>query len=715
MKLGTRLGFSMVETVLTTSVLVLVITAAMGSWLLFMNKSNRVNTQAGLDLDVRKVIERFRSEMRNASRETIMFYPENQPPYQAVGFALASDTDGDGLMDMDASGSNILWRQTVIYHVWNQAPTQMRRTVFDNRNSSAGYSDRYGQIQKVVTLGNGSAACLDGESAKTFVLFENLFTGKLWHAESTFDGYAPDPNTLDRVTFGSMALGPGAHTVDFTIEGKNPLSTGRSFRIDQISAGVCGWPLEAELRTASGYSASPVFVGQGLSGAAYGLGAATASDGDSLSVTVYNDAIEECGFIGKGRNVTLSNTVVRFDTTLQPTGFDDGVYVTRLDGQFASTWTVQQQTADNFRGDFYYPMNCAIRIPIFASYVLSDGFGPVFRFYKSQSNNNLVLSNPSFAIVTTPTDGSMPGPDIDSGEVIPLLFYQDGVQKSGWAACANMAYLELRPAQAVRIEAGATLMVSFQVSVTGYTGYSGDRFTAYVMARHGLVGCWVIPGGDGTTAKKAVWSTDSRLTSTSYLPSLEAISVGYADGGDYVSHPFDTRSTSGAAKTFAWDADVPSGSALTMYVRSGNTLSSDGFDISDALPWANVSAVVNGGVVSGAVGRYLQFRAVYDAQKFSAYPGLTGTTGIGPYRSATPRLRHALFTWDGETKYVDIVGNLLKGPNNGIVQVEVDGKPLVKGVSMEIEIYKDIQTQGAKTERIRSAMMTEIEPRNNNK
>ena len=74
----------------------LVMGAAMGSWLLFMYKSHRVNTQASLDMDVRMVIERFRTEMRNTARESIIFYPENEP-YSAVGFALAADQDGDGL------------------------------------------------------------------------------------------------------------------------------------------------------------------------------------------------------------------------------------------------------------------------------------------------------------------------------------------------------------------------------------------------------------------------------------------------------------------------------------------------------------------------------------------------------------------------------------------------------------------------------------------
>ena len=127
-------GFTLVETMIALSIMSLAVAAAMGLWILFMYKTHRVNAQVELDMDVRSVIERFRTEVRNTARETIVFYPEQREPYEAVSFALAADDDGDGLMDMDAVGSNILWRQTVVYHVWNHSPYQMRRTVFFNRN-----------------------------------------------------------------------------------------------------------------------------------------------------------------------------------------------------------------------------------------------------------------------------------------------------------------------------------------------------------------------------------------------------------------------------------------------------------------------------------------------------------------------------------------------------------------------------------------------------
>jgi len=730
-----RKGFTLLETVFAVAVFGLVIGMTMGSWLLFMYKSNRVNTQASLDMDVRKVIERFRSEIRGTARETIIFYPENQEPYQAVAFALAG-AGTNGLVEMTAGGSNILWRQTVVYHVWNHSPHQMRRTVFSNRYADALYADRYSQIGTVVTTGDGSGACLAGESAQTEVMFENLFTGKLWHAEAKFDGYAPAANTRERITFGSLPLGPGSHTVSFTVSGKNPAATGYALRLDQVAASVGAWPLEAEQRVTSGASAAPFYVGQGLAGAAYGLTAAVSGLGSTLSMTVENDAIEECVFISEGRNVTFSNTVVRFDTEIQPTGFPEGVYAAKLDGQFGSlkNWSCAEQTAGS-RDDYYYPTNCFIRIPVMADPnrttggepVLygfkKDGFGPVFRLYKSLYNTGLVLHNPSFAVVDqmeVPSYNSDLQPKLDPNALVPLEFWQDGSKKSDWAACVKQKYVDLRPARLVSIPMGSTLMLQFRVAVSTY---KTDCFTRFPMSRYDkpgvrLPGCWMVPAAAGNSNLLSVanWTGVSGLVQENLVPTIENVAVNFADDGDYVSHVFDTRSAAGEAKTLTWVADVPAGSSLTMYARSGDALAEDGFGISDAAAWEYVPAAANGSVFSGSTGRYVQFRTVFTAQPASQYPGLGGIGSAGPYCSGTPRLRRVCFNWDGEEKYVDVTADLLKSPDCGIFEVKVDGKPLVRGVTMEIEIFKEIVTQGGvMKERMRSAMTAEVEPRNSGK
>ncbi len=706
-----RNGFTMMETLLATSVLALVLAGAMGSWLLFMGKSNRANAQAELDMQARRVVERFRADMRNAARETIVFFPEGAMPYRAVGFALAADDDGDGLVDLDAGGSNILWRQTVVYHVYERSPTQMRRTIFTDRNNGATAADYYSQIRSVVESGSGGGACLPGESASTDVMFENLFTGKLWHAESTFDAYAPVANTAERVTFGSLPLDPGSHTVSFVLKGRNPESSGNRLVLDQLSASVSGWPLEAELREVSAGSAAPVYVGFGQAGAGYGLTAEIGAVGEQLDLEVANDAIEECQFVGEGRNVTISNTVTRFDATCRPTGFGQGVCVTALEGQYATAWLASEQSGSGSLGDAFIPTNGVLRIPLLPAYIRQDGFGPVFRLYKGMLNGGLRLENPVCWVYATPSAAAAPSPDVPAGEPLPLLCYQNGVLRASWAECSNFQYVDLRPAEGVRLGPGCTAMLSFRVRVSSF---GADRFAAYEVGTPGVPGCWFIPGGEESLVREPTWSTDPRLKTIDRLPALVAMAVGYADGGDYVSHPYDTGLQVRAEKTLSWDADVPAGTALRLFARSGDVLSADGFTITDAPEWSSVGTASSGGVIAGGAGRYVQFRAVFVPERFSQFPSLSGgSSGTGPFVRKTPRLWRVLVSWSGQEKMVDVVATLLKGPDGGLFGVEVDGQPMIRGVTMEIEIFKDVVALGGvKRERLRSAMTAEVEPRN---
>ena len=726
-----RKGFTLIETMTALAILSLAVVAAVGLWILFMYKTHRANAQVELDMDVRSVIERFRTEVRNTARETIVFYPEQREPYEAVSFALAADDDGDGLMDMADGGTNILWRQTVVYHVWNRSPYQMRRTLFRNRNPNASYADRYSQVAAVVMDGEGEGACLGGESATTSVMFQNLFTGRLWHATARFDGYSPQPNVAETITFGSLPLAPGAHTVNFKIVGKNPDASSRRLRLDQVSASISGWPAEAELCSAAGVSAGPFFVGQGLSSAAYGLTAATAANGDRLSLTLYNDMIEECVFIGGGRHVAFSNTVVRFDQTNAPASFGDGVYVAKLDGQYKTAWwgsvqAAMDSTPDRIGRDhsgtldylFKPATNYAVRIPVFGEYVRAEGFGPVFRMYKSHYNGGLQIYDPAYAMTT-----NLSSPTIE--EDVPLLrlaFWQNGVKKANWASCAEGG-VDLRPEGPLHpVSAGQGFMFSCRmepatpdsdaIRAFDITSVAGKEWT-----------CWVVPGATSENAMQSDWSGLGAqplyrkifAMNKAFSPGLVCMTVNYAEEGEYTSDVFDTRDEKGTAKTVSWEVDTPTGSAFKLFARGGNTRTEDGFGIEDAADWPSAAEVSNGGGFAGSGGRYVQFRCVFTAQPARTYPAASGAGSAGPYRSDTPRVRRVCFNWAGDEKYVDVSATVLKGPDCGIFAVDVDGRELVQGVTMEIEIFKEIRTQTGRRDRVRSAMTAEIEPRNSGK
>jgi hypothetical protein len=48
-------------------------------------------------------------------------------------------------------------------------------------------------------------------------------------------------------------------------------------------------------------------------------------------------------------------------------------------------------------------------------------------------------------------------------------------------------------------------------------------------------------------------------------------------------------------------------------------------------------------------------------------------------------------------------------------RVDVDGRELVQGVTMEIAIFKDVRTLGGRLLRLSSAMTAEVDPRNSRK
>ena len=728
-----RKGFTLVETMIATSLMTATVIVAVGSLILFIQKSSKVNNQAMLDMDARKVVERFRQEVRNAARETILFYPENTKPYTGLSFALAGDTDNDGLMDMDPSGTNILWSKTVVYHVYRDSEIpQMRRTVFKNRNNDVGEDDYYTQLEEVVLSGSGESACISGESASTSVIFQNLFSGKLWDTQATFDCYDSEPNKLERVTFGSISLGPGPHTMEMIITGKHPQSSGRSLRLDQLSSGVCGWPLEAELRSTGGASATTLFTEPNQTGAAYALYAATAADGDKLTIQLYNDAIEEAEFIGLGRNVSLSNTVVRFDEEFCPSGHAQGSYATLLDGQFAKSWDVASQTK-GWRNTYNDATNCVIRIPVMRKEILKDGYRPVFRFYKPERNNGTSIISAKLLI---------------EGKFEELEFYQNG-EETTWDNCLPTTHIDMRPKHTTKIdilegasETDVTMYLILYVRINSYTTDKWLGYRSYLPARPGaltFISKESVPNfanlytnllmSESVLFEKdggSVLPTDPKIERDGweidklwYIPFLEKMTVNYADEGEYISHVYDTRSFNGATKKIQWEAvvpdDEPVSSTLSIFTRSGNRISDNGFEIIDAPAWENVERSLNNdedNIISMS-GRYVQFRAVATSQHWSTPPWISGGIPKGPYRIDTPRLYHVLITWAGEEKYVDVVGNLLKNPDCGMFKVEIDGKPMIRGVNMEIEIFKDIRTMGGAKERITSKIMAEVEPRNN--
>ncbi len=79
---------------------------------------------------------------------------------------------------------------------------------------------------------------------------------------------------------------------------------------------------------------------------------------------------------------------------------------------------------------------------------------------------------------------------------------------------------------------------------------------------------------------------------------------------------------------------------------------------------------------------------------------------------SAPRLRDVTISWQPETKITDLAATYATGPDKGIYEVEIDGAPIIKGITASIEIYEDVPIFGGSQKRLTSAMTQEIEPRN---
>jgi hypothetical protein len=115
--------------------------------------------------------------------------------------------------------------------------------------------------------------------------------------------------------------------------------------------------------------------------------------------------------------------------------------------------------------------------------------------------------------------------------------------------------------------------------------------------------------------------------------------------------------------------------------------------------WTNATilARTTPGAINPGAGRFVQFKA-----------DLTSDSG----GAVTPRLKDVTIRWTGPEKIVDVGIVATKGPDYGVFNVKVDGKSLVSGLEVELQIFKDARGFRGETKRMTSSLKAEVDPRN---
>ncbi|MCE9614981.1 MAG: prepilin-type N-terminal cleavage/methylation domain-containing protein [Lentisphaerae bacterium] len=683
----TASGFTLVEMVIATSILVVAMALAMTGYVYIWAETNKSITQDELDIQVQQSIEEIKKDLRLTALEKIYYFPEGAVTNTAISMPLARDTDGDGAVDVGADGK-IVWDRTVIYHVWAGNPTQLRKTTFSPRDNSLTVTQLQEQLNSVATVGNGTAT-YNSSNATTKVIFQNLFTWSVQPQSSSFDGYsATNMRSLDAV-LGSTVLSNGNQTLRFRVTGKNPSSSGYRVGLDTLFMSPSYGVREAEAQlpaTAVVGTTIPtnVYMNAGSWSGNYHLSFPATATNQSFTLTLPNDRWEETNFRSTGE--LHDDTSVFFDTSLAPTDF-----VVALEGNYSYNWWATNQTGDAYGGQTVADnvKGAAVRVLIRGRNMepgkaIDFSGGKTWVLFRS-GTGPLTITD-AFIAEANATDG-IATMDAVPGTTTRLRF--GGANSLSLSSSGSASWCD--QASTFPIDKRKSYLVTYLVSPTA--GY-GNAWRWLETNTMDYVGAYMIAASNSPTAGTAAaenWSTRSDVYTTNSIPAVWATWVTYPTNGTYTSAIFDTQHNAAPFTGIAWNSVIPSGGYLGMRVRSGNSN-----DLSDAASWTNLAAMTSPGAINPGNKRYVQFQA-------TLRPSSGG--------NLTPKLRDVAISWPAETRIVDIGGTFTKGPDYGIFEMLVNGQAIKKGVVVNLEIFDYTRAHGT-SNRITSAATTEVTPRN---
>ena len=680
----TRNAFTIVELLVSHSIVAVAVTLALAGALYLLREVNLRGVQDELDVEIQTAMERLKADTRLSALEHMFFYPRGAGPFSAISFPMARDDDGDGAVDKDED-DNIVWDRTMIYHVWQGEPHQLRLTVFDPRDNTLTDTERQEQLDSVVVNGGGTSTHNGGHAA-TQVVFENLFDWTIVPQGARVDAYSETLTREANVSLGTCILPTGDHTFKFTVVGKNADSQGYEIGIDSMYCSPSYSRREAEgqlpATDQSGAIADYELMDGGSWNGNYQLSFPATAPGQSFTLTMSNDKWKETNFDGTGDS--HDNTTVVFDTSFSPHDF-----VVQLDG-LGTNWTAAAQTGDLGAFDA-----AAGQLRASACRVLlrgEDMMGGNWINYDGGKCRIAVQAAQEMPVdivaacigeCASTTNASM---DVAPGTQHDLRF--------GGAAAVSIPAGEMAWSDTcdLSIDKQKSYLVTLLIgSVPGRSGLRGwqDSFNP------SLPSSFLIPGDEGPTAAEAAeetWSSRSNILSYAAIVGVPYLYTTLPTNGTYTSRIFDTHYANPAYNQIQCEAVVPDNTDLQLKVRTGMDP-----DLSDAPAWDDILFIPEFGVIDPGNMRYFQFLAQLS-------PDADGLV--------TPKLRDFTVEWFGPERAVDIVGNFTKGPDYGIFEVTVDDMDIVTGVSITMEIFKDTRTHIG-TKRLTSMLSAEIQPRNN--
>ncbi len=688
-KVAQRRGFTLVEVVVASVILTVGVTLAMAGFVYLIRGARQNNVQDELDINVQTAMEKIKYHMRLSSLDEMFFYPENADEYEAVSFPLCRDDNGDGIIETDGEG-NVIWDDTVVYHIYHGSPNQLRVTTFSPRLTNLSDSARQEQLNSVVSNGNGSAT-YNSTNATTEVVFANLFEWSLNPQSARFDGYNTVTAREQNVSLGSAVLSNGLHTFKFTTLEKNASSSGYKIGVDALYVSPSYGRREGEAQSPiaqSGVSVVTQYMANGSwSGNHQLLFPATTND-QYFTLELANDRWEETNFRRTG--YSSDGTEVFFDDTLNPKD-----HVVQLEGNDFN-WYASSQTGDSSgesaTNDLFQGM--AVRVLVKGSDLQLGGLqydgGKVYVAFRSGSGGDDKLGV-EYAYISEAAGSSAATQDIAGATQRQITFFSGISGLSSYLVPGNS--IKWSEPLDFDIDQEKTYTISYLVSSAEN---EGTPWRWNEVNNPGAISCYVITNSAATQADllDPTWSDRGDVVTLDEVLGVPYVYTRYPTNATYTSGIFDTRIDAPGYSQMNWNSVEPAGTTLKMKVRSATNRT-----MSDASAWSNITAMASGGAINPGDNRFVQFQAIMTPNGFG---------------TQTPQLKDVTIEWAGENRVVDIGGIFTTGPDYGRFELLVDGQELKQGVEIDLEIYKaTVGYQGGKTNT--SALTAEIRPRNTGK
>ena len=662
----TRCGFTLIEVMIASVISALVLGGVTAGLVNAMRAWRSAGIRSELHMDLEKSMERMRHDLRLSSVGIglMAFYPADAAAYTAISFPLATPGT-NGLLQRDLSG-NIIWDTTVIYHVRPGSPDELIRSIFRPRNPAATPAQLYQQLVDVVSSADLAAvqnATLDGETATSQVIFQNLVNMVFRPPEMSFDGYAPQLGHAGTLNWGSIVLSNGVQELTFTVERKNAASSGYKVGIDRFALSYSGSPREGEMvLPANTRPVSPYFSSSTSGGniVAQDMSSHGASWSGRSQLT-YTPNYVSAGPSGSRLTFYVENDLWHDTNFDNPTGEIAFNCKRQIDGSFTNqapyipdiviqmekglSWEAENVT-DGVAQSVTVTNVATVNVIHGGTNVPAAVFlnGSFARFaFRAGSSHNLHVRNVQFGRRAA-------GDQFETGSTIPLTFNGGSVH--------------------VQIGSGSEVW-------TDWVRYEIDRDESYLVRWERRDSGNAVPPGQ-TDAR--MWEGDSGHI-LSYLDgfavnrmiALTAMEVRAPSNAVYRSGVFDTRIDSPDYTTLSW-SEIAHGANGNIGLR---VRSSDYPDMRDA-DWYPSGYYLSGNIkndiswISG--GRYVQYEALLQ---------------VAGDHTQLPILRDVTISWDAPTGIVDLIVRLARGPDYGIVTASVNGQSFIKGVEVELEIFKE--------------------------